>query len=60
MDKELVETIAKALQRQYAKETFGSAESWAKLSPHERSTWRLISRLSITLVREHSEKTSSP
>jgi len=54
MEKEMIEDIAKAMQRQHAKEMLGALQKWEKLSPHERSTWRLIARTTISLVEERS------
>ena len=52
MDKELIEEVARAMHRQHAKEMLGALQKWEKLSPDERSTWRLIARTTITLVQD--------
>ena len=52
MDKEFIEEVARAMHRQHAKEMLGALQKWEKLSPDERSTWRLISRSIIGLVQD--------
>jgi hypothetical protein len=52
MDKEFIEEVARSMHRQHAKEMLGALQKWEKLSPDERSTWRLIARTTIILVQE--------
>jgi hypothetical protein len=54
MDKELIDEIARSIHRQHAKEMLGALQKWEKLSPDERSTWRLIARSTIALVQDRS------
>jgi hypothetical protein len=51
MDKELIEDIARAIQRQYGKEMLGEIQKWEKRPTHERSCWRVIARTAINLGR---------
>jgi hypothetical protein len=54
MDKEFIEEVARSMHRQHAKEMLGALQKWEKLSPDERSTWRLIARSTIELVQDRS------
>lgn len=54
MEKDIVEDVARAMQRQHAKEMLGTILKWEKLAPRERSTWRLIARSTIALVQDRS------
>jgi hypothetical protein len=52
MDKELIEAMARAMQRQHAKETLGESHRWEVLDSSERSTWRLIARVGLNVIEE--------
>jgi hypothetical protein len=52
MDKDFTEDVARAMQRQHAKEMFGAIQKWEKISPEERSTWRLIARTTIEMCQQ--------
>ncbi len=54
MEKEHVEDVARSMQRQHSKEMLGAIQKWEKLSPDERSTWRLIARTTIQLVQNRA------
>jgi hypothetical protein len=60
MDKELVETVARAMQRQYGKQVQGEIQKWEKRTPGERSAWRLIARTAIDLVVGWEGTATSP
>lgn len=49
-DKDLVEDVARALQRQHGKEMLGEIQKWEKRPAGERSAWRSIARTVIDLV----------
>jgi hypothetical protein len=59
LDKELVERVASAMQRQYGKQMHGEIQKWEKRTPGERSAWRLIARTAIDLVMESKSAPAS-
>ena len=54
MEKKMVEDVARAMHRQHSKEMLGAIQKWEKLTPHERSAWRLIARTTIALVQNYA------
>ena len=51
MEKDLINELARSMQRQHAKEMLGEIQKWEKLSPTERSTWRLMARSATAVVQ---------
>lgn len=52
MNQELIENVARVLQRQHGKEMLGEVQKWEKRTPQERSSWRLIARTIIKVIEE--------
>jgi len=50
MDKDLVETVARAIQHHHAKQVVGEIQKWETLPANERSAWRLIARQAYALI----------
>jgi hypothetical protein len=50
MNEKFVDRLAERMARQYIKETTFATQKWEKMTPAERSLWRLLARAAAEMV----------